>query len=142
MNRSTEPAHPHPVPREEVPARALTLGQPRTCAGTNRPWEQPVLSLRITASMSRAQGCSYNPPVPAGIIPSHVKTAAQRIPRIPQAPPSRGSGGREGVRLVPKKRERVTVQAGPWVQIPTLLLPGCVTSDKSPNLSEFQFLHL
>lgn len=137
-NRSRdEPAHPHPAPREEVPVRAPTLGQPRTCARTDRPWEQPVLSLRTTASTSRAQG-PYNPPVLAGIISSHVKTASEdRLGRPTQHRQRGGGGARGGV-----GREGAGNRGGPWVQIPTLLPPGRVTSEKSPNLSEFRFLHL
>lgn len=75
-----------------------------------------MLSLRTTASTSRAQG-PYNPPVLAGVISSHVKTASE-------------------------EREGAGNRGGPWVQIPTLLPPGRVTSEKSPNLSEFRFLHL
>lgn len=131
-NRSRdEPAHPHPAPGEEVPARAPTLGQPRTCARTDRPWEQPVLSLRTTASTSRAQG-PYNPPVLAGVISSHVKTASEdRLGPAHAAQAAEGGGGKGAGN-----------RGGPWVQIPTLLPPGRVTSDKSPNLSEFRFLHL
>lgn len=86
-----------------------------------------MLSLRTTASTSRAQG-PYNPQVLAGVISSHVKTASED--RL-------GPAHAEGV-----GREGAGNRAGPWVQIPTLLPPGRVTSEKSPNLSEFRFLHL
>lgn len=95
-----------------------------------------MLSLRTTASTSRAQG-PYNPPVLAGIISSHVKTASEdRLgPAQPTQHRQRGRGGEVG-------REGAGNRGGPWVQIPTLLPPGRVTSEKSPNLSEFRFLHL
>lgn len=88
-------------------------------------------SLRTTASTSRAQG-PYNPPVLAGVISSHMKTASED--RL-AGPRSTGRGGGVG-------REGAGNRGGPWVQIPTLLPPGRVTSEKSPNLSEFRFLHL
>lgn len=90
-------------------------------------------SLRTTASTSRAQG-PYNPPVLAGIISSHVKTASEDRPGRPTQHRQGGAGG--------VGREGAGNRAGPWVQIPTLLPPGRVTSEKSPNLSEFRFLHL
>lgn len=138
-NRSRdEPAHPHPAPREEVPARAPTLGQPRTCARTDRQTLGTTGVVPKNHGLDEQSSRSLQPAGPGG---SHLQSREDSVrgsPRPAHAAQAAGRGGaRGGV-----GREGAGNRGGPWVQIPTLLPPGRVTSEKSPNLSEFRFLHL
>lgn len=113
MNRSVdEPAHPHPAPREEVPARAPTLGQSRTCARTDK-WTLGTAGIvPKNHSLDKQSSKLFLQPTSPGRhhLQSREDSCSEDQAPRPHAAEA-AEGGREGACLAPKKRERVTVQA-------------------------------